>query len=200
MRSQDRIRTCIVTCLFLTFLVMCVTLQLSVYQSYTLTSQRIRTVSIIPTDARLMQLFRHLTKFLVFPRSHRFTMSTLIEKPCVVRTGLEPVWSVTSKCSWLSAIPMITYSTSYESLHLQLYFFNSHSWMLSASIIPPPDYNKINLPSVTYLRLSYSPIYHSETFVPIFTLLIAYFLFGSSVNLVVRTGLEPVWKSSLERL
>ena len=36
-----------------------------------------------------------------------------------------------------------------------------------------PDHLKINLPIVTYARLSYGPIYHSETFVPIFTLLIA---------------------------
>ena len=36
---------------------------------------------------------------------------------------------------------------------------------------------KINLLIVTYARLSYNPIYPSETFVPIFTLLIAYVLF-----------------------
>ena len=85
----------------------------------------------------------------------------------VVRTGIEPVISHLDAYSTLGVSDLVRLPTR----HLTI--------------------KKINLPIVTYLRFSYSPINHSETFVFIFTLLITYFFFGSSVNFVVKVGLEP---------
>ena len=62
-----------------------------------------------------------------------------------------------------------------------------------ASTIPPPDYfKKINLLIVTYIRLSYIPIYHSGQIRIYFHSLLPTSFSAPRLIFVVRTGFEPV--------